>query len=1603
MNEVPGRTGRAASAFGKPRLPRLSPAFVTEEDAAYWAHTQIPVKPDREYGSVIMLRPDGLFVATEPVSGSVDRFDFGTIIEVDARGSYVQPQGYRCVANLHNHAPLYKEVRNANPGVDEFHLRLFINFFSYLDFVADVAARGFFPSAYLSGPDGVLLKYSPSGSKEEWSYSLWRQAGSPPGNPVGTYDIVSTINKFAAVGDLRVIVSNADWGYSVGRVPSDWKAGKAFSGGEVTELPLMTRVCANAERAVLAALKFRDAKTSGLVLRSHSGKHYVATHARPAGLAAWDPHRLFPAGSDGQPRLPRGYVLEGFYYGSRPDPGMFPPTQHWLYENFFTPQEMALAIACNTRWQQLSAPGQSLSLYMLALDASMLKYTFSGSRIEAGMSVESSDGTIHDAGLQARLRNGALLPREYVSVVMLAGRLQVLRGSALWARLGLVDDDWKPFANFPWPVLSQEFLTADDAVRYAHEQIDPRRDRQYAGYVLQRDNRRFVVTEPLEGDIATLSRGDLYPKDNKGRPVLPDSHLLHARYVSHVALSELDSVDVASVPGTSQDTPGNPIDSDARPVVPSHLPFEGEPMDHPTDAQPAKWTRNSFAMSLQMVSVDESRQVFMEDIPLYVSAGQDGLVRFEPSTTQDARDFQQRLGTTGNPGPLAKALETRAILPEAFIRLQASAGRLTVLLDSDLWGPRGDITPAWRSPDVPQAWKRPGTVAFGAVCASADDASVYRYAREARLYDTERAWFGFILKHVDREEYVATELFPVDEHKDNVFQLASMFAWRSGAPWFQFPEGFGRHALFYSRQRVKHPSSRSLSWLAQYFIPPQDLSLATYDPNRRPVVDPIQGALYMSTQDGALLRYERSDASRLFKSSDPELSLAAINQKLARRRMLPEEFVRLVANSGELYVLRTSACWDRAGRVNTTWKPRMNLERRWLSPVFQSPDDAVVYMRSLITGSAIKPFGGLILKRSDGLYMATAPLEVSREDFDIAEIYPDQSEKTGLFPSGCRVMARYRSRVARGMPVLLSSVEKQVYLNMLSVDTLYTAFTRASPTALDEYLLSPDGSVICYRSGLLDRIRAGVANVLTDYKGLPADLDGKKIRQFIHTGELKPGVWIDSLAKAGNLRVIVGGDLWGLPRLVMRWVPFSTDLLPPSDYHKAASDPVCSPLFIQADDAARYTHESEASRRDQTFGFILRSGDGSFIATLPIEVQRSSLALDRVFVQGRLLAGFSLEAVYIRAAYPPIGARDDDIRHFFISPNDMYHARVQAFTHQGYKSIYISCTDGALLKLTLDAFEPGVFYDRHGQIELRPNMFASADQAAQDERDIAKGTFIFSDYVRRMSRAGKLEVIETSAHWSRHGSVGDDWRPRMVDVSVDERWRANPAPALGPVFQHADDAALHACERMDDEPDTENGYEGAILAKAGADRHVPLEPVAYSAYEQSPLVRIFRTARDADTSWTHPVPSFPDGYKLVAAHQFHLSANTTLVPDPDAVHANFASPDQVHAHTHELKNKGFAIRDYYYSTPDGALLKYTPVYSDAERHLLLTKPVVFEKGRWVSKLSPGQFISKLVELGEFRVLVPGHYWKQTGGMGTGWKTLRQQPMNPGVVRPRDEL
>jgi len=64
-----------AASMRRP-VPHLGPAFVTDHDAAHWAHQQIGNRRETVFGGLVFKRDDGMYLPTVPVAGTATAFDF---------------------------------------------------------------------------------------------------------------------------------------------------------------------------------------------------------------------------------------------------------------------------------------------------------------------------------------------------------------------------------------------------------------------------------------------------------------------------------------------------------------------------------------------------------------------------------------------------------------------------------------------------------------------------------------------------------------------------------------------------------------------------------------------------------------------------------------------------------------------------------------------------------------------------------------------------------------------------------------------------------------------------------------------------------------------------------------------------------------------------------------------------------------------------------------------------------------------------------------------------------------------------------------------------------------------------------------------------------------------------------------------------------------------------------------------------------------------------------------------------------------------------------------------------------------------------------------
>jgi len=104
MEEYLPREKRAAASAVRGIQYKLSPAFISADDAARYVHARIGTKRDKEYGSVILKRlADDKVFATEPIPGKAVTFDFSLLLERGARNEFLDPAGYKLVGGVHSH------------------------------------------------------------------------------------------------------------------------------------------------------------------------------------------------------------------------------------------------------------------------------------------------------------------------------------------------------------------------------------------------------------------------------------------------------------------------------------------------------------------------------------------------------------------------------------------------------------------------------------------------------------------------------------------------------------------------------------------------------------------------------------------------------------------------------------------------------------------------------------------------------------------------------------------------------------------------------------------------------------------------------------------------------------------------------------------------------------------------------------------------------------------------------------------------------------------------------------------------------------------------------------------------------------------------------------------------------------------------------------------------------------------------------------------------------------------------------------------------------------------------------------------------------------
>ena len=1522
----------------------VGPAFIQPDDAARWAHNQIGTRRDKEYGGLILKRGNRYF-ATHPASGEQVLFDFSTILAVDDEGNFIAPHPYECHALYHSHPADEGSIRQFNPGFTADQVELFNSFYSNADQVFVITHRNFARVHYLSGTVNSLLKYVSSGSAEETSLKA-QLTGTEPVVPFSAFE--GAVWRLAKAGELHVLVPSPVWGGVRGKVPQDWTLRSPVSSDGVAQAqPFFTPIVSTAQAAVLVALSFSAGLPrtgyQGVVLKHLTASTYVATEPTALGAALTG---LFPVRNNGQPRLPSNHRVVGFYYSPAPLADTpLPATEPWLYKRFVSPQLLVTAMNQAAATKSLQIAEMGLKLFLHTDDGALLQWQAPEAKAATELFNVAIDGTVTDNGNQAALMDGSLSPRAFVRRVIRAGELTVRQTGQLWTERGVVyDSEVLPLGTAKRDSVDATFLSADDAARHAHERIGIRRDAGYGGYILRRPDQRFTFTEPVRFQGNGFAADLLLSSSDNGLVVPPAEHVICGRYSSHPPLSQAD------------------LERWRR----------------------LGWTLTDLEITVTMFADQEIRSVIQSGLPAYLSGTPNNLICYIPSGSQKEALVLANTRQTPGVDSYRLRLERGALKPQDIVIRLADAGELRVLSHTRLWGPRLRVYDDW-TPNFEYAQVAPQTPSLSAIFTTLDAAAINAHKRGHGRSLEAQGYTAYLLKHPQKNEYVVSELAP--QASEGRLSNASL-----GAPYLEggdFAHGFVVAGMLYSQQWLPSGVSSSEAWLTRFFATPQLLQRAEKDARHLPGADTGDVLpVYLSTLEGALLRYQPAKTS-LFSGGENGGEVSVQGMSLRSGTLDIRRYVTLMAQTGDLTVLYSSQCWDRRGAVSkesSRWRPYAHFIRRRLGPVFNEQDDAARYAHSRLQAvNGRRLFGGLILQRPDGLFVATEPVSVPREDFEHTWIFPDEMVAVGGFPAAHTLVARYRSSPGRELPFTLDATQRDIYRTMLSTRVISAVLTTAHASLSREYLFGADGSIISYsRSNSL--LEATLKDDLAPLNLVREDRLENTLEQQIRAGELTPEAFVLRLSKAGRLRVVEGSEVWGPPRLLQGFVP-KAFRLPGAQIENALADPAFSPVFAQERAAVRYAHERCQYGPALQFGYVFKDArKEQYMVTMPL-VRSSYWKFEQVFPSGLLPQGYVLEGIYLCAALETLTPGHDPHGQMIHSP--MVIDNGIRFARHGVKgkqlSLYLSCPEGALLRY----------------------QYLQTDEALDDRshfptlrQQLHEGKITLLDYVHELAGLGNLDVLVEGSVWAGTRRITPGWQPGTGEGFFDYPM------GCGPLFSHPDDAARYVQRRLS--AIQGHNYVAAVLANPNDSSFITTLPL-WPGLDATRLFRLFYTGPSGPVqpmsppaSGPVPYPDFPDLYRVVGAQLAYRDTAPveSAASEDDSLNSNFIEPTFLAYCIRILKAQSRSTTNFYLMTRGGALLKYVLGLSSPENELMTS----------AASLTPVEFFRRLAGVGQLSVLDRDGYWHNEGLISEVLKDRRKEvgtdePLvdEPLQLRDRDEL
>lgn len=866
------------------KLPPLSPPFQTVDDAARYAHELIGDRRNATYTGCILIKDNGHYFSTHPVTSETGRFEPWSVLSTDSLGQLKHPDGYTCCAFYYSGDAHYSEVEHGYGGSPE-EVATRISFFISPDLYVMLGISRFASIHYLSGLNGSLIKYQSSGSEPE--KRLIKKLVSAAETLTEPFtSVVDAVRELAASGTLSVIQATEVWHSKIGVLDSTFSVYRATGIVDIDPVILQRPAFGpllSSEEAALDDMISRIRQTPesnyGFILRHAERQQYMVTEpvtgamdflVRGALGTDGDTDRLLSAGYE----IMAVYGCEGEYH----DPQQVPAVQTSLFKNFIHPRTFETGIGVALRLGSGTAH-RSLPLYIATRDGALLRYVSVLSADEQKLFAKLPPAEGGDMELARNLLADVEPTLSYIQSVANAGELSIVRTSDQWSPMGRVESHWHPYQHVVPLSLSPSFLDADQAARYAHEHIAQRVDAVYGGLVYQGLDGRFFSTLPVPVLTEIFDPEALFTSGRTSR--VPLRSRLVGIYQSHrVRPLQLWRSEVSEQLN--------------RTMIAPHLLFEA--------------LKERLGVSVHYFSAHDGTL-------LKYTTNQSPVERLLNTQLSPPAKHPQRVKSNA----IETGLRANALTPEAYIHEVASAGKLDVLVPSTLWGPRGQVTGTWR-PQPPTEARGPNAgLIYSQIFSSEEDAM--RYAHH-NMGERKTRQSGCVLQSMKGDEFVVVE--PVNGKRYTRF---GDFLLSHETPLGSFAPGFYPCALYLAAPKI--PVRHTRDQVYGNFFSPQDLGamiLKLHGSTTRVSPVPAFPPLYLSTRDGALLRYRTSDVSQDLEDQLFRDAGQALQSSLEAGRISALGYVRRVAYVGQLEVLVISAQWSLPGLVNKDWTPGATID-----------------------------------------------------------------------------------------------------------------------------------------------------------------------------------------------------------------------------------------------------------------------------------------------------------------------------------------------------------------------------------------------------------------------------------------------------------------------------------------------------------------------------------------------------------------------------------------------------------------------------------------------------------------------------------------------------